>query len=179
MEYGKFIEIKKVDAAKFMFICKAVSTDEIRFFMNFIYCEDNKLISTDGRRLHILELGDNPYGFNDKTFYKALKMSAKTVWIAEITSEMGTFPNYKRIIPKGDNTTIKFQMNSGTYNKNLNYINIAKLIREISEKFAINFAFLEDLVKNVEWKVQISEGQKAFKFIHEDLTAVIMPMDAT
>ena len=68
MKYGKFIEIEKKDAAKFMFIGKAVSDDETRYFMNHVYCVKNKLISTDGRRLHILELGDNPYGFNGKHF---------------------------------------------------------------------------------------------------------------
>lgn len=172
MKYGKFIEIKKEDAEKFMFVCKAVSKDENRYFLNFAYCAKNKLISTDGRRLHILELGDNPYGFNGKTFYKVLKMNTKTVWIAEITSEIGVFPNYKKVMPEGDHKKIKFEMKSGKYNSD-NYINIAKLFREIPVNRAINFGFLEDLVKNVGWEVHIFEGQKAIKFIFEDLTAVI------
>ena len=70
-------------------------------------------------------------------------------------------------------------MLSGRYGKHDNYVNIAKLIRQMPGESAINFAFLEDLVKNVGWELHIFEGNKALKFIHEDLTAVIMPMDAT
>jgi len=34
-------------------------------------------------------------------------------------------------------------------------------------------------MKNVDWEVHIFEDQKALKFVYKDLTAVIMPMDAT
>lgn len=183
MKYGKFIEIKKEDAAKFMFICKAVSDDIIRNCPNHVYCVENKLISTDGRRLHILELGDNPYGFNGKTFYRVLEMNTKTVWIAEITSEIGVFPNYKRVIPAGDHKKVRFIMKSGMHEITDNYVNIAKLIREIPEEHALNLAFLEDLMKNVDWEVHIFEGTKestkGIKFVYKDLTAIIMPMNAT
>jgi len=179
MEYGKFIEIKK-DAAKFMFIGKAVSDDETRYFLNFAFCAENKLISTDGRRLHMLDLGDNPYGFKDKTYYRVLKMNTKVVWFVEITSEVGQFPDtWKKVMPKGKHKTMNFIMLSSKYRVNGNYINIAKLMREIPEKFAINFSFLEDLMKNVDWKAHIFEEEKAIKFTYRDLTAVIMPLGAT
>ena len=182
MNYGKFIEIKKEDAAKFMFVGKAISDDLMRYFLNYGYCVENKLIATDGRRLHILELGDNPYEFKDKAFYRILKMNTKTVWIVEITSEIGVFPDYKRVMPEGDHKKIRFEMRSGTYGIG-NYINIAKLIREIPEEHAINFAFLEDLMKNVDWEVHIFEGikesAKGIEFVYKDLTAIIMPMNAT
>lgn len=179
MNYGKFIEIEKKDAAKFMFIGKAVSDDETKYFLNHAYCVKNKLISTDGRRLHILELDDNPYGFNGKTFYRFLRMNTKTVWIAEITSDVGIFPSYKNVMPEGDHKKMNFEMRSGNYGIADNYINIAKLIREIPTECAINFTFLEDLMKNVHWEVHIFKGSKAIKFIYEDLTAVIMPLDAS
>jgi len=180
VEYGKFIEIKKEDAQKFMFIGKGVSDDETRYFLNHAFCAENKLISTDGRRLHILELRDNPHGFKDKTYYRVLKMNTKIVWIVEITSDVGQFPDtWKRVIPKGDHKKIYFEMKSGRYGIGANYINIAKLIREIPTDYAINFAFLEDLMKNVDWEVHIFEDNKAIKFIYKDLTAIIMPLDAT
>ena len=179
MEYGKFIEIKKKDAAKFMFIGKAVSDDETRYFMNFAYCDGKKLIATDGRRIHTLDLGANPYGFGDKKFYKVLKMNIKTAWFVEITCAVGQFPNWKRVVPKGKHRTMNFAMRSGRYGIGANYVNIAKLIRELSTEHAMNFAFLEDLMKNVNWEVHIFEGNKGVKFIYEDLTAVIMPMHAT
>ena len=179
MEYGKFIEIKK-DAQKFMFIGKAVSDDETRYFLNFAFCAENKLISTDGRRLHMLELGDNLHRFKDKTFYRVLKMNTKTVWFVEITDKVGEFPDtWKKVMPKGKHRTINFEMISGKLRCASNYVNIAKLIREIPTEHAINFAFLEDLMKNVDWEVHIFEDQKALKFVYKDLTAVIMPMDAT
>lgn len=176
MEYGKFIEIKKEDAEKFMFICKAVSDDENRYFLNFVYCDGKKLIATDGRRIHIMDLGENPYNFEKKKFYKVLKSNTKEAWLVEVIYEM-TFPKWEKVVPKGMHRIISFTMKSGKYNAD-NYINIAKLMRELSEEFAINFTFLEDLMKNVYWKVHIFEDQKAMKFVYKDLTAAIMPMDA-
>lgn len=177
MEYGKFIEIEKKDAAKFMFIGKAVSDDETRYFLNFVYRDGKKLIATDGRRIHMMDLGENSYEFKDKTFYRVLKMNTKVVWFVEVIEDM-TFPNWERVVPEGDHKKIYFDMASGKYN-NGNYINVAKLIREIPKECAINFAYLEDLMKNISWEVHIFEDNKAIKFVYEDLTAVIMVMDAT
>jgi len=180
VEYGKFIEIEKKDAAKFMFIGKAVSGDETRYFLNFAFCAENKLISTDGRRLHMLELGDNLHRFKDKTFYRVLKMNTKTVWFVEITDKVGEFPDaWKKVMPKGKHKTMNFIMRSGRYGLGDNYNNIAKLMREIPEEYGMNFSFLEDLMKNVDWQAHIFEEEKAIKFTYRDLTAVIMPLDAT
>ena len=177
MEYGKFIEIERKDAESFMFICKAVSDDSTRYFMNYIFCTEDKLISTDGRRLHILELGDNPYGFNGETFYKVLKMNTKTVWIAEITSDVGKFPNHKRVMPEGKHTTTtQFQLASGYRYLNSNFVGIANLIRKLPTVNAISLQYLEDLKKNIDWKVQIYGEDKAVKFTAGNLTAVIMLM---
>jgi len=90
-----------------------------------------------------------------------------------------TFPNWTRTIPKGDHKIINFTMESGYWGKSHNYISIAKFIRELSTEHAINFTYLEDLMKNVDWKAQIFEKEKAIKFVYKELTAVIMLMDAT
>jgi len=172
MKYGKFIEILKVHAKEFMFVSKAVSDDETRFFMNFVYCENNKLISTDGRRLHILELGDNHYNFEDKKLYKVLKANTKTVWFAEADKEtIGEFPNYKRVMPEGEHITFTFEYYRD-YSKEL-----AKLYRKLSDKNAISLKFVDDLlVGGSYWEVDVFGEDKAIKFRAGNMTSIIMPM---
>lgn len=89
------------------FVCKGVSDDNTRYFMDHVYCEDNKLIATDGRRLHILELKENPFEFQDKTFYRVLKATKSVVWLVEAFEEM-QFGNWKRVMPEGEYKTIEF-----------------------------------------------------------------------
>ena len=169
MKYGKLIEIKKSYYAETVaFVCKGISDDETRFFMNFVYCEENKLIATDGRRLHILELKENPFEFQDKTFYRVLKATKSVVWLVEAFEEM-QFPNWKRVMPEGEYKTIEFvnskRMESST-------LSLASIYRHA----AINIRYLQDLVLNEIWEVRIFGKNKAFMFISNNMTAVIMPL---
>lgn len=172
MKYGKLIEIKKSYYAETVtFVCKGVSNDETRYFMNFVYCEENKLIVTDGKRLHILELEENPFEFQDKTFYRVLKATKGAVWLVEVDEPVGQFPNWKRIVLKGSNyETIEFvnsqRMESST-------LSLATLYRHA----AINIRYLKDLVLDHVWEVRIFGKNKALMFISDNMTAVIMPLD--
>ena len=175
MKYGKFIEVKGTQARDFQFIVKGISDDETRYFMNFAYCEDNKLISTDGRRLHILDLQDNPLGFENKKLYRALKSTTTIVWFVEITEDVGQFPNYKRVDPElRDYKTIDYYSAGKLHESSAQ---LSKLLRAIPEKLYINLRFLYDLPKNVIWNVRIFQTTKALVFISGSMKAVIMPME--
>lgn len=179
MTYSKFIEVTGKDIAKdFGFVAKAVSTDETRYFLNNVYCEENKLIATDGRRMHILDLKGNPYGFEEKKHYRVLKTTLTIVWFAELSEAPGDFPNWKRVIPerKTAEKTFKYESATSTDFYGEGYQQITKLIRNIPAQNCLNLKFVQDLKKSTEWTVYTYGTNKPIEFVSDELTAIIMPM---
>ena len=101
MNYAKFIEVagkKNYIVKELNLLAKMISSDETRYFMNFAYCEDGKLISTDGRRMCIYENSAvSAFGFKDGKMYRYLKGTKTISWWAELETNEGQFPNWKRI----------------------------------------------------------------------------------
>ena len=63
---------------------QACSVDETRWVLNFAYSKDGFMVATDGRRLHCMPT-DKPEGF----YRDGLP----------VTDDIGTFPNWKQVIP--------------------------------------------------------------------------------
>lgn len=181
MKYGNFIEIQGISSESFSFISNAISDDETRYFMNFAYCEDDKLISTDGRRLHILDLSKNPYRgfFNEGKFYKHLKSTKKTCWFAEIKEDVGNFPNWKRVVPDNKESVSRFEFISYRQSNYRSSIEYSKLLRMLPSEKAINFIHLNNLILNEKWTVYLFDGSKPIIFESENgVKAVMMHIDA-
>jgi hypothetical protein len=176
-EYGRFIEIKGFNARYFTFVAKAVSDDETRFFMNFIYCEDDKLISTDGRRVHILDLSNNPYLglFENGKFYRHLKSSKTVTWLAELKDGPGgEFPNWKRVVPNIKEMNLSVEIVSTSMNKSFN--EYSRLIKSLSPVDGVNFNHIKDLVADESWKVYTQGKRKVIVLVSPNgATAAIMP----
>lgn len=178
MKYGKFIEIKGLRVGDINFIAKAQSDDETRYFMNFIYCEDSKLIATDGRRLHMMELSEGEmefHGFKPDTFYRFLKGTKTVCWLAEIDNsvENMVFPNYKRVIPdKEDTVKTKFVNKS---NKLFLYENLKNISKSLPDDAGLDIRYLFDLPKDRIFTVYVKKDIRAMALECDSLTAIVMP----
>jgi hypothetical protein len=175
MKYGKFIEVIGPRVNDYISVAKAVSLDQTRYFMNYCYCEGGKLISTDGRMMFILELGNNPFWFEEKKFYKYLKSTKKYIWFVEIISEVGQFPNYKNVLPTGDPIdTFNFILHNN--NRRVYSIQMSNLFKKIPENESINMLHIHNLPKEITFKVSLFGEHKAIQFKSENgLTALSMP----
>lgn len=180
MKYSKFMEIIGESVKSYGFVGKAVSTDGTRYSLNFVYCDEGNIVGTDGRRLHIVTLNENPWGFNDKKFYRLLKYTTKTVWYAELEEEPGSFPDWRKVIPEENpDKNIQYLSYTGKgYDRNPFYLEIAKIIRTLPEDKAINLNYLKDLPSGYSWEVSFYDKKSHVIFESGNMKAIIIPMDA-
>jgi hypothetical protein len=164
----------------FAFLNAARSKDETRYFMHEAYfdAEHKRLVATDGRRLHFLDLNDaeiTAYGLVDSG-YVALDDKRMTVSYIKLD---GQFPNYWRVIPDyAPNMDDAKAPSLDT--RDLDQSAPQFLVRE---SVVLNLAYLRDLKKGSEkWRFAFDPHDKkrrAVHFVAESnyaLHAVIMPM---
>ena len=192
ISYSFFAELQGQIAKEFSFLSKAVSDDVTRYFMNFILVEqmfpDDPLrlraVSTDGRRLHIVEPLSQSIESLLPGRYRVIKSTSKSVQIIRVSDETvsacGDFPNWQRVMPQGDvEATVKFE---GLYLSGPNLTSSsAKLfdfIRDFPDTTRINFKYLADLPADVAWEAKYRGQGVAVEFVSTNMRAVIMPMMA-
>lgn len=174
-KYGKFIEVIGEQVQDYAFVGKACSNDDTRYFMTNTYCDDGKLISTDGKRIHWVDLGNNPWGFEQGKFYAFLKATTKLAWFAEIEID-GAFPNWKRVVPDGAHD----ELSSMNYKRDWSgrkYGELSKLLKWVPNEAGLNFTYLESFPLERSFVVNKFDGKHALKFTSGMITAVIMPIE--
>jgi hypothetical protein len=185
MIYGTFIEAQEEFSRQITFLSRAVCKDENRYFMCHILIESSDVepgkfrgIAFDCKRLHIVDPLSCPDEIGLETGnWRPLKMGGKTSWMAQIKSDVGTFPDYRKVIPKGEPLST-FELPGlprGDLTKNMSYL--VKFFREFPEPTAINFNYLNSLDHYSAWKVKWYGSDKAVLFESKGYTAVIMPMN--
>ena len=86
-------------------VCKAVSQDETRYFMNVLLVEEDWIVATNGRRLHFV----STLGFNiPPGKYTVEKLNQSKIILEEETRDIGIFPNWKRIVPRSFNAYMRW-----------------------------------------------------------------------
>lgn len=195
MKYGQFIEAVGTFASELSFLGRAVADDETRYFMTFIHIEPSEVsaateegtplfrgVATDGRRLHIVDpLSASAaviYGL-ECGFWRSLK-NGNHPWIAKLTEDPGTFPNYKKVMPVGEvKHRFKFDQFRLTGKQSFgpkNALAIAKFIREFPEPTAIDLRFLADLGDFESWEGEWRGPRTAVQFNSKNKTAIVMPL---
>jgi len=160
---------KETICSDLFFLSKAISDDETRYFMNFAYCEDNQIIATDGKRLHIIP---NKIKMKEKHFLYVIK-STKTKFIGFEFQDDITFPNYKKVLPDKENMS-KILSRS--------YSGINHLLYDINTecKSIVNISYIRDVLLMdgmIETFIEKeSDGNKAILFECGNQKAIIMPM---
>jgi hypothetical protein len=96
--------------------------------------------------------------------------------MAQIKSDVGIFPDYRRVIPK-DEPLFTFEL-PGLPRGDLmgNMPCLVKFFREFPEPTAINMNCLNDLDHDFVWRVKWYGSEKAVLFESESRAAVIMPI---
>jgi hypothetical protein len=184
--YDDFFIVKKEerDFYDFKFLTKAVSRDESRYFMNFVFCEKEGdhivMVTTDGHRMHILcPINAENYGIQEG-YYQILTNTAKEIIFAHCDESgiinHGQFPDYKKVMPSGE---IRDTLEDISFRKSNCYdtqsiIYFAKKVEDVS---TFNINYLYDL-SPFSWDVDFyKEEHKAVNFISKNKQAVIMPMN--
>jgi hypothetical protein len=186
MIYGNFIEAFGELSRQITFLSRAVGTEEHRPNIRHILIEPSdakpgkfKGVSTDGRRLHIVDPLSSPDDIGlEAGNWRPLKRGGKCSWIARIKDDMGQFPNYRKVIPTEKPLHTFYLPRLPRGNNNQNYMPyLVRFFREFPEATAINMNYLNALDCDCAWKVKWYGTKKAVLFESGGYAAVIMPMD--
>jgi hypothetical protein len=184
MIFGTFVEAAGEFSRQITFLARAVGNDEARYFMNHILIEPSDVepgrlrgVATDGRRLHLVDPLFCPEDIGvEAGNWRPLKKGGKTAWMAQIKSEAGIFPNYRKAIPK-DEPSFTFELPGlprGNLMADMPYL--VKFFREFPEPTAINMNYLNSLDPSLKWKAKWYGANKAVLFESDNYLAVVMPM---
>lgn len=152
------------------FLSKAISKDDTRYFMGGIYndVENNVTVSTDGRRLHIL---NHSIEGLEQGIWK-VKVSASEILIYELID--GQFPNYQRVTP--DEMPVKIEEFCISPKKPFEEKDTIDIFHLYNKGACLNLNYIKD-IGGYCWKVSFGEPDKAIVFETGILKAVIMPME--
>jgi hypothetical protein len=185
MIYGTFIEALGNLSQQITFLSKAVCKDDSRYFMCHILIEPSDVepgkfrgVSTDGKRLHIVDPLSCPDNIGlEPGNWRPLKKGGQCAWMAQIKHDIGRFPDYRKVIPKGE-PLFTFELPGLPRGDNLsgNMTFLVKLFREFPEPTAINMNYLNALDPFIQWHVKWYGNDKAVLFESYKYSAVIMPM---
>jgi hypothetical protein len=185
MMYGTFIEAEGKFSRQITFLSRAVCNDMTLYYMCHILIEPSDAepgkfrgVSTDGRRLHIVDplfcpdwIGLEPGN------WRPLKMGGKTSWIAQIKEDRGVFPNWRRVIPTGE-PRFTFDLPGlprGDVMENMPYL--VMFFRKFPDPTAINMNYINSLDHDSAWNVKWYGSDKPVLFESNAYRAVIMPLN--
>ena len=147
-------------------VIKAASTDKTRIFINGVRAEKERIIATDGRRLHFI----NNNNLLDEGFYHVLFSSGTKIVLVK-SDEKIDYPDYNRVIPDKKNM-INCQALKGLHSP---AFFISRVISE--SKCYVNYKYLEDVpVDDYELWYHEDDDTKPIMLCGKTLTAVIMPI---
>jgi len=164
------LPVTKQSSQTLKFINSAASDDESRIFLNGILLQDNYMVATDGRRMHVYIGGAFVY----TTFGVAKTKIDKTSATCKFYD--AEFPRFKRVIPEmPKNSEIL------TYYKCHGILNFMHKLSRKGYVFADEY--IKDLIKYCTfWKVYYTDNAETaciFESLDKNLPvvyAVIMPM---
>lgn len=149
---------------KFVLKARLQGKDNFKPFFRCIKIEDEKIIGTDSRRMHIITIKD--HGFQPGIY--EILVNQKNEIIMHESSDGFTWPKWELIIPKDykkRNTTKYTDDISGPI----------QLFRILPEQIGIKFYYLQDLDRYNSWTVYIPKALEPVIFESDKKMAVIMP----
>jgi hypothetical protein len=174
------------------FLAKAISHDDRRIAMQDILIETSdkntdsfKGVSTDGKRLHIVDPLSCSADFGLKAgLWKVLKYMPTCIIIAKNSLDKeADFPNYRQVIPKEPPVfKDKFlgislkgkRLNNNVLNAKM-LLEAVRFIRSFPEPTAFDFRHLIDLGMRNVWEVRWYSRDKCVIFESCNYLSVIMP----
>ncbi len=178
-KYSQYVEISGGSAMMDLkFVAKARSLEEARFYMTGIEVEEEFIVATDGRRLHIaknvLQIAPGSYDL--------IKNTPKTIGIARVREPEGRFPNWRRVLPEGEPIfTGVLNPFESPASKKFTGREYFSFLRKLPKNAFANISYLGDLFavsSETVWtcKVFLHGDGHCFDFTSGDLRAVVMGM---
>lgn len=193
--YDDFFIVKKEERefADYKFLIRAISTDETRYFMAFVFCEKEGdhlvMVATDGRRMHLLRPENADFYGIKEGYYRVVTNIAKEIIFAHCDESLkdgdygfvdhGKFPHYKKVMPTGE---IRDTLDGISFRKSKIYDtrSLVSFAKKIDEKNSMNINYLYDL-SPFAWNIDFYKNEpgiyKAINFTCENKQAIIMPMN--
>ena len=157
------------------YVVQAIGRDEYRDVLMHVFKSENKIVCTDGRRLHSFK-SDFFKDYEDG-LYRVVKNSAKEVFLYLNKEPCGKYPEYQSVIPKDYNAYKKISLKKSQAFFDINY---AMVIRSLNFQNTLNLRYFKDVcllatecfVSNIEHKAVIFTGSNG------DVESVLMVMMA-
>jgi hypothetical protein len=184
MIYGTFIEAFGEFSKEITFLSRAVCKEAEKYFMRHILIEPSdsepgkfRGVSTDGKRLHIVDPLSAPEGIGlEAGSWRPLKQGGECSWMAQIKEDSGRFPAYRKVIPQNE-PLFTFELPGIPRGDNMASMPfLVKFFREFPELTAFNMNYINALDSFRVWKVKWYGSNNAVLFKSDRHTAVIMPM---
>jgi hypothetical protein len=188
MKYGKFIDAADILGFELLFLKRAVSTNEGKPAMNYIYIEPTDKgdgfigVATDGRRLHVVEPLNAEAEYHGLTagYWKVLAggkgKSAQIARLEDSETSKFVFPNWRKVVPLEAPEFKTYFSGFSTKKRKGNFNGLAKFLHEFPEATALNLLYLQDLGIDCDWEVSWYGAGKVLKFTETNHTAIIAPM---
>lgn len=180
MSEQKMIHVKdKEDVVVFNFVLSAMGKDEYRKYFHAVKCDGNRLIATDGKRLHIATMEESfieKYSFEDG-FYFPVSKSKKVCILQKIDFQEG-FPNIDRVIPAIEDEEKNIDVCFGKKNGLETVRAVSQIVKSLPEDKTVSFEFLYDIPKDLLCTVSFYGGTKPIRIETSDqkMRAYIMPV---
>lgn len=146
----------------FKFVLNAVAIEGSRYALNHLMVEQNRIVATDGRRLHFVEL-EHDYELGQ---YEVIKNSGTEIFLMKVDDdEVGRFPKYDEILPPKDN-----YFEAG---------DLMTILKGLFKKdICINLQFINDVIFDDElFTIYYTEKDRPIRIEHKDRTAILMPIN--
>lgn len=160
----------------FKFVLAARSLDPIKPVFNHVFVDDDAIVCTDSRRLHMLTKDIRETTGLDNGFYEVVKETKSQIWLdkAEVA---GDFPNYKQVIPdieKNDYLISEWEVQPITSNSRSISNFFTGFFKKFAKQIILNIDFLKPL--NDHFSIYASEPMSPVLFVNETKKAVLMPI---
>lgn len=178
---NKIITIPEILVPKVRWVASALSTDvERRVVLTYLYATDGKLVATDGRRLHMLDLKPNDFEL-ENGLYSVVSSTAKQVMLKK-DDEAGNYAHYEPLLAsKSREIEADFaSVSSEDINSKVTK-STGKIFKNSYIVEAIGFGtILKKSTKKTEWdysfNLNLFEAGDAILIETDDRTALVMPM---
>lgn len=172
------IKIEQKQAVeKINFVIAARSKDKIIPIFAYIYVDDENVVCTDSRRLHILKKEDFTCFFEKNGFYEVIKATKKEIILnyAGDVNEIGVFPNYNQVLWEKEDASKSIEI---TFSEaSAGAIAFYRIMHDL--EFCLNPDFIYDAIgwTDAEWTVRRKESYMSSVIFESGvMTAVIMPI---
>jgi len=159
-----------------LFVVSALDPKDYRDHVRYLKCENNVMVSTDGKRIHETELlfTEVPDGY-----YEIIK-NTKTILIIDKVKELdeAQYPNYSDMLNgKGSGEKIEYKHDEEIETIILASLLSADIARAMGQA-ALNFKYVEDIVKSREegFDVYVKDSDSPVVFKSFAVRACIMPL---